>query len=135
MEDVMYCASDGQGANAAGESFASISLEHRRRKRIASNANTESHRNSAVTVSSPAESTTAIADERGSGGGLDLISFSIDMFCARNSISRTTYFSLRKAGCAPVEVRIGRLVRITREAELEWTLAHSSSNGGDHARS
>lgn len=44
----------------------------------------------------------------------------IERFCHRNLISRSFYFTLKKAGLGPAEMRIGRLVRIDRAAEREW---------------
>lgn len=48
--------------------------------------------------------------------------FSIPEFCAANSISRSFYFKLRKAGLTPREMRIGNRVLISREAATEWRL-------------
>lgn len=44
----------------------------------------------------------------------------IDQFCVHHQMGRTTYFKLRKAGLGPDEVRVGRFVRITAQAEQEW---------------
>ena len=46
--------------------------------------------------------------------------FSIQDFCFRNSISTTTYFKLRRNGLAPLEMKLGRAVRISAEAETVW---------------
>jgi hypothetical protein len=51
-------------------------------------------------------------------------SFTIEEFCKRNDISDGTYTNMRAAGLGPAEMRpTGRthgVVRISREAELEW---------------
>lgn len=47
-------------------------------------------------------------------------SSTISQFCTRHNFGRTTYFKLRKDGHGPTELRHGRLVRITAEAEREW---------------
>lgn len=54
----------------------------------------------------------------GAAGPLD--SSTIDQFCARHRMGRTTYFKIRSHGYGPKELRYGRLVRITAEAEREW---------------
>ena len=47
--------------------------------------------------------------------------FTIPEFCRRNSISRAFYYELKKRGLTPREVRdLGRIIRITIEAETEW---------------
>jgi hypothetical protein len=57
-------------------------------------------------------------------------SLSINEFCARHRISRGKYFSLRKAGLGPAEMRLGpSTVRITREAELDWQHARQNPTG------
>jgi hypothetical protein len=57
-------------------------------------------------------------------------SLTIKEFCARHHISRGKYFSLRRAGLGPVEMRLGPgTVRITREAELAWQHARENPAG------
>jgi len=51
---------------------------------------------------------------------LDRQAFSIQEFCFRNSISPTTYFKLKRANCSPVEMKLGKAVRISIEAEKAW---------------
>ena len=54
-------------------------------------------------------------------------SFTINEICKRNHVSRGKYFSLRRAGLGPVEMRLGPgTVRITREAELDWQHARQN---------
>jgi excisionase family DNA binding protein len=45
---------------------------------------------------------------------------SIAGFCHRQGISRSTYYNLVAAGEAPREYRVGKLVRISQEAEHDW---------------
>ena len=45
---------------------------------------------------------------------------SISGFCARQKISRATYYVLAASGEGPAEYRVGRLVRISEAAEAEW---------------
>jgi hypothetical protein len=57
-------------------------------------------------------------------------SLSINEFCARHRISRGKYFSLRKAGLGPAEMRLGHaLVRISAEADLAWQRARQNPSG------
>ena len=57
------------------------------------------------------------------------VAFSIQEFCFRNAISPSTYFKLKRAGLGPNEMRVGNLVRITFEAELEWQRARTHPIG------
>ena len=59
------------------------------------------------------------------------VAFSIQEFCFRNAISPSTYFKLKRAGLGPNEMRVGNLVRITFEAELEWQRARTHPIGGE----
>lgn len=45
---------------------------------------------------------------------------SINGFCRRHSFSRSSYYNLKAAGLAPREYVVGKLVRISAEAEAEW---------------
>jgi hypothetical protein len=45
---------------------------------------------------------------------------SIESFCRANGISMTTYFVLKRKGKAPREMRAGKRVLITPEAEADW---------------
>jgi hypothetical protein len=59
-------------------------------------------------------------------------SFTINEICKRNRVSRGKYFSLRRAGLGPVEMRLGpSTVRITREAELDWQRARQHPAGAE----
>jgi hypothetical protein len=46
--------------------------------------------------------------------------FTVDQFCVRNQISKSSWFKLRRAGLAPRVLMIGNSARITREAEAAW---------------
>jgi predicted DNA-binding transcriptional regulator AlpA len=47
-------------------------------------------------------------------------SFTIPKWCEKYGITPPTYFDARKRGETPDEVRIGRSVRITVQADAEW---------------
>jgi len=47
-------------------------------------------------------------------------SFSIDEFCARNDISRSMFYLLKKGGKAPRVMSVGTRQIITKEAESDW---------------
>jgi len=46
--------------------------------------------------------------------------WSIIEFCERHSISRSTFYNLRKHGLGPHETRIMRRVVITRASAAKW---------------
>jgi hypothetical protein len=48
------------------------------------------------------------------------LAHSIPEFCRLHGISQSFYFQLKKAGRAPVEMRIGRRRLISVEAAAEW---------------
>lgn len=52
--------------------------------------------------------------------------YSIAEFCARNRISRTTYYTLKNEGKAPVEMKIGTRVLISVEAAAAWRRAREA---------
>jgi hypothetical protein len=47
----------------------------------------------------------------------------IESFCAANRISVGTYFNLKKQGKGPREMRVGKRVLISPEAEADWRRA------------
>jgi hypothetical protein len=55
----------------------------------------------------------------------------VKVFCARNAISAPTYYALRKLGLGPDEIRIGAVVRISREAAARWRAARESPTGAE----
>ena len=50
----------------------------------------------------------------------DTLTLTIKQFCALVPMSETTYFVMKRAGQGPREMRIGRHVRISREAAAAW---------------
>lgn len=52
--------------------------------------------------------------------------YSIEEFCEHNGISVTHYFTLKKNGKGPKEMKLGRRVLITPEAEAEWRRAREA---------
>ncbi|MFK3739398.1 hypothetical protein [Massilia sp. TN1-12] len=47
-------------------------------------------------------------------------SYTIPQFCDAYHFSRVHYYSLKKQGLAPAEIRVGRRVIITRRAAEQW---------------
>ncbi len=45
---------------------------------------------------------------------------SVDEFCERNRMARSTYHEMQSRDIGPAEMRDGRYVRISPEAELRW---------------
>lgn len=54
---------------------------------------------------------------------------SINGFCRRQGASRSTYYNLKAKGLGPREYLVGKLVRISAEAEAEWVLAREADTG------
>jgi hypothetical protein len=52
--------------------------------------------------------------------------FSIREFCRDHGISAPTYYELKKQGLGPAEMRIGTLIRISREAAAAWRHAREN---------
>lgn len=44
----------------------------------------------------------------------------VEEFCSRNLIGRSTFFGLRRKGLGPAIMRIGTKVLVTIEAEADW---------------
>lgn len=65
------------------------------------------------------------------GDASDRPPLTIERFCHRQGISRSFYFTLKKAGLGPAEIRIGKLVRIDRDAERAWKAKMSTGAGAD----
>lgn len=45
---------------------------------------------------------------------------SIEGFCRRHSLSRSSYYNLKNVGKAPREYVVGKLIRISPDAEADW---------------
>ena len=54
-------------------------------------------------------------------------SYSIDEFCQRHRISRSFYYKLRGAGLGPREMHINSIVRISAQADADWTRAREEA--------
>jgi predicted DNA-binding transcriptional regulator AlpA len=52
--------------------------------------------------------------------------FTIKEFCQAHRISIPTFYELRKVGLAPAEMRMGAMVRISREAAATWRRAREN---------
>jgi len=52
--------------------------------------------------------------------------FSPEEFCLRNGISMATFWKLRDAGRAPALMYLGRIIRISVEAERAWQVAREN---------
>jgi hypothetical protein len=60
--------------------------------------------------------------------------FSIAEFCEAHGISIPTYYSMRRAGVGPAEMRFGHTVRISREAAAAWRRARENPQGEEARR-
>ena len=52
-------------------------------------------------------------------------SLNIKSFCEKYRISAPIYYKWQRNGTGPKELRIGRVIRITSEAEREWLEARA----------
>jgi hypothetical protein len=50
----------------------------------------------------------------------DLSSFSIDAFCERNDLSRSSFYKMKREGAAPRLMTVRGMTRISIEAERDW---------------
>ena len=57
--------------------------------------------------------------------------FTIPEFCARNSISPAHYFNLKRRNQGPREIRAGKSVRISLEAEADWQRAREAASAAE----
>jgi hypothetical protein len=53
--------------------------------------------------------------------------FTINEFCARNKLSRSKFYQIRRKGLGPREMEIDGLRRITAEAEAAWKKANEAA--------
>jgi predicted DNA-binding transcriptional regulator AlpA len=49
-----------------------------------------------------------------------MTSISVQEFCQRHDISKAFFYKLQASGLAPKTFKIGRLTRISDQAEQEW---------------
>ena len=69
--------------------------------------------------------------ERASARQPERVAFSIGEFCVRNDIGTGTYHKMKRLGLGPDEMRVGNLIRVTREAESEMAAGpHLSGRRG-----
>jgi hypothetical protein len=54
------------------------------------------------------------------------MSFSIETWCERHDISRSTYYKLKAAKKAPRTMEVLGCVRISEEADREWVSAREA---------
>ena len=59
--------------------------------------------------------------------------FSPREFCARNKISKKTFYSLQAKGRGPRIMRDGRLIRISAQAEIDWQKQMETPTTAEHA--
>ncbi|WP_408088038.1 transcriptional regulator [Rhodoplanes sp. SY1] len=52
---------------------------------------------------------------------------SIEDWCKAHGFSRAFYYKLKAQGLAPRELRVGRAVRISFEADREWVQAREAA--------
>src|SRR5262245_61474916 len=46
--------------------------------------------------------------------------YTIETFCDANAMSESTYYALKRDGLGPREIKIGKKILISPEAEAEW---------------
>jgi len=56
-----------------------------------------------------------------------LEAYRVDEFCDAYGISRSTYNKLRTDGRGPREMRVGKSIRISKEAALDWERARQTA--------
>ena len=56
-------------------------------------------------------------------------SYTIKQFCQRHQMAKSTYAGMQKQGVGPREIRYGRLVRISADAEAAWMRAMENPSG------
>ncbi len=54
------------------------------------------------------------------------MSFTIDQWCERHNLSRSTFYKLKKLGKAPRIIKVLEAVRITEDADREWCQAREA---------
>jgi predicted DNA-binding transcriptional regulator AlpA len=60
-----------------------------------------------------------------------LAAYTIREFCQAHGISVPTYYELKKQNLGPAEMRMGRIVRISREAAAVWRQARENPAGAE----
>lgn len=54
------------------------------------------------------------------------LAYTIREFCRAHGISPPTYYALKKQNLAPAEMRMGAVIRVSREAAAEWRQAREN---------
>jgi hypothetical protein len=60
----------------------------------------------------------------------EINSFTVKQFLARNQLSRTHYYELKKLGLGPREYWVNDTCRISAEAERDWIIANENITDG-----
>ncbi len=53
-------------------------------------------------------------------------SLTIEEWCKRHGLCRSTFYNLQKAGKAPRLMKVGAVVRISEEADRDWVHAREA---------
>lgn len=61
-----------------------------------------------------------------SAAATEPLAFSIREFCRKHGISVPTYYEMKRQGLGPVEMRFGRVIRISAEAAAAWRHAREN---------
>jgi hypothetical protein len=59
------------------------------------------------------------------------LALTISEFCALHGISEARYYALKRHNLAPVEIRVGGTIRISREAAAAWRQARENPTGDE----
>lgn len=54
------------------------------------------------------------------------MSLTIDQWCEKHNLSRSTFYKLRKIGKAPRIIKVMECIRITEDADREWCAAREA---------
>jgi predicted DNA-binding transcriptional regulator AlpA len=54
------------------------------------------------------------------------MSLTIDQWCEKHSLSRSTFYKLRKIGKAPRVIKVMECIRITDDSDREWCAAREA---------
>ena len=62
------------------------------------------------------------------------LSLTVDEFCKAHGISRATFYELIKAGKGPATFKLGRLTRVSLDAERAWRESLEAQRAQEHAQ-
>ena len=62
------------------------------------------------------------------------LSLTVDEFCKAHGISRATFYELIKVGKGPATFKLGRLTRVSVEAERAWRESLEEQRAQEHSR-